>query len=367
MDSGSRGFDPNSSYSDIGCSKLGGIARAVGFTEEAIGRILGDFSEMLDGWGDLPVGDEPRYPSDVANDGMPIEFSIAWSPTGIKLRALVEPLGSGEPTKASVARSSANLVRRLAKRHSAFIDKYLEIEDLFVSESPVSHFSVWHSVEWGPSGDAMFKLYLNPGVHGESRSPEILRQALQRLGMEESWNLLAEKFHNFSDPRDYPIILSIDLVDSAASRVKIYFRHAGMTASEIDPLGSLGEGYKTGAIRDICTYVVGDEGPYSKAPITCLTFRGDSAAVRGVTFYCPLAPNLPNDEIISGRLADFADPGLIDPQVYARVLDAASHVPLDQSAAQSWISVKNFDDPTMTLYVGPEIYSMTTKAQNSYL
>ncbi|TKK91448.1 hypothetical protein FDA94_01290 [Herbidospora galbida] len=342
-------------YAGIGRYMLSAFGTALGYSTAGIDRMSRDFSSMLAGWGELPVGTRPRYLSGVANDHMPIEFSLAWTPDTAHVRALVEPLGA-HPTPRSVQAEAARLVRALAIRQGVSIGRYLAIEDVFLDREPVSPFSLWHSVVWGDRTTPMHKVYFNPRVKGDGAAPELVRRAMTRLGRRKSWRVLETAFGGFADLRDHPVFFSLDLVGSPDSRVKVYFRHEGMTAAQIDRVGPLMSYGERGLLAEVCGRVLGHAGPYRKAPITCVTFRGEDGVVDEVTLHLPLSPNLPNDAVAADRVSELMRHAGIDDAGYRAALAAGITRPLERSTAQSWAGFKNAHQPTVTVYIGPEVY-----------
>lgn len=163
--SGQIGFNrakliPNQTYIEAGIEKLTALCHAVGL-EDKIVQATDIFRGMAASWGNKAVGDLSGWQSNVSDDGAPFEFSIAFKENRAELRILLETQGS-EPTLESNWAAGIKLNEYLAERFDVSLDRFNQIQDLFVPSHPDANFAIWHSVCLFTDKEPAFKLYLNP-------------------------------------------------------------------------------------------------------------------------------------------------------------------------------------------------------------
>jgi hypothetical protein len=131
--------------------------------------------ELLGRTGTRSVTEPALWPSFIADDHTPLEFSLAFDRDGSSptLRILVEHLAP-EPTAASNLRAARQLTERLAQRYQFSLDRFDAIAGLFLPEEPQNLFSLWHSVVFKPDGQHEFKVYLNPAVRGVQHASDLV-------------------------------------------------------------------------------------------------------------------------------------------------------------------------------------------------
>src|SRR5262249_14258315 len=139
-------------------------------------------------WGKAPLRAEPEWPSHVVDDGTPFEYSVAFGHEP-ELRFLIEPLGS-PPSLISNVAAGKTLLDSLARDYEIDRSRYERIWDLFLPEAPRGVLGIWLAVALAKNDGPKFKLYLNPQARGSVRAPEVIEEALVRLGFGEAWPVI---------------------------------------------------------------------------------------------------------------------------------------------------------------------------------
>jgi len=284
------------SYADVGCEKLRRACGALGWDQVSQGDVLHQLRRLLEPGGSQRIGMTP-FRSFLANDEMPIELSVAWTPHGDEVRAYFESLGS-PPTAESCQTAGIALTRRLATEHGGSLEQFTRVADLFLARIPSSPFLIWNGVTWRRGQRPWFKVFLNPQIHGREQSAAVVEEAMRRLGLQQSWASFLDHLgdSDFMVPARELGIFSLDLRDPADARVRVYVRHADATADELEYVAAAARNHRPGKVRRICHDMNGLPGPYpGKPPVTAVSFRAGEPKPAAATLYIPMATNLDND------------------------------------------------------------------------
>src|SRR5690242_9894703 len=94
---------------DYGQEGLGALLDAAG-VKDAQSPLVDAFELMTDPWGEQPVGEQPRFPSDASNDHTPYEYSVAFGAGAPEIRFMVE--AHGEALDLGARQSAARALTR---------------------------------------------------------------------------------------------------------------------------------------------------------------------------------------------------------------------------------------------------------------
>lgn len=334
---------------------------------------LGDITEgcihllhdLLGSVGSRPIAEPALWPSFIADDHTPVEFSLSFErdkpPT---LRVVVEHLAP-EATAAENLRAARRLTDRLAQRYRLPLDRFAAIADLFLPDEPEGSFSLWHAVILRPNGEHEFKVYLNPAVRGAHQAPALVAQALERLGFHRAYATVVAQAFRPGRQADRFAFLSLDLHPGPHSRVKVYVAHDGATASDLERAARLARGTVPGAAREFCSLAGGSQGPFSRRPaISCYAFvGGDGASPSGYTVHLPIRDYVADDEEARGRVAALLERHGNDPAPLHRALKVLAERPLDMGTGLiSYVSLRmGHLRPGVTVYLSSEAYGKTPK------
>lgn len=315
---------------------------------------------------DLP----PAWPSDICDDHGPFEFSVAMTRRSTALRVLVET-GAAAADAGERQRRADATTESLAARYGVPVSGLAPIADLFRSDDAGEQFARWHAVGFESGRPVNVKVYLNPQAQGRSRAPEVVREALTRLGFANAWDELAPALARGDD--DELKYVGLDLTADPGARVKVYVRHHAISGAELEAALSHCRGYRRDEAREFCELMTERSGRYDALPIiTCYAWTSQARGCAS-TLHVPIRAYAANDLVAYERILGYLQQQNIDGAGYARALPAFAMRPLDAgSGIQSYASIKGTaDGNAVTVYLVPESYcvqparAVTARVENS--
>jgi hypothetical protein len=343
-------------YGDLINTYFEGACRHLGLSTAHLLPQAKALTSVIGDWAAAPISDLENYSSWVANNGAPLEFSVAHSASGVVgVRVLLEALR--EPvTPLSCQQEGHAFTLRLAEEFGVYLGRYLDIADLFRCEEPRGPFSLMHAAALSPNGEPpLFKMYLNPGATGASPAA-VAAEALRRLGFAEQWAAVVDHFRggDLDAPEQEVALVGLDLTESQDARVKVYLRHTGVDAEGIDRAAAVAADHQEGVFTKVIGAIGGDVPvtSWEKAPMTCLAFRSQHTVPSSATLYCPLDPNIVNDEVSAERVSLLMAMAGADPALYRATVAAISGSNPRGLRRLSWVAYKNPAAPVCTLYAG---------------
>lgn len=342
-------------FSEVSRTKLTRLAEGLGLAH-VLPQIKPVHDFLLGDWGGLPVGTYPTYPCRIGDDHSPFEYSVAFAPEGIELRLLFE-------TQARISSLHANreaalaFHERLTTHFGLPRDRFQAVRELFLPPEPRPPFTLWHAVIFREGRAPDFKIYLNPRARGRDHANATVFEALRRLGFADGKALIetaavrkgADAIHYFS----------LDLAHTADARVKVYFRHDGATAQEVEDVFALASTHRAGDVIEFCETIAGHAGPFSGKPVTsCFAFTSASKGPKAVTFHLPIVHYLRNDARIAERIGTYLERHRLPRDRYLRAVNAYAGRPLaDGLGVQSYASFRReASGIRFTAYLCPELY-----------
>jgi DMATS type aromatic prenyltransferase len=310
---------------------------------------------MTASWRDWPLTLDPAWPSDITDDGTPIEMSLAFERGGVELRFLVEAMA--RPANAvSNWQAGLELNRQLAANFDADLARFEQVEDLFRPEAgQQARFALWHATGIRPSGEVAFRLYVNPSIRGPEMAGALVQQALARIDMSRAWPTV----QHFLGPNSVyrPLFFSLDFSSAPQARAKVYIEHSGASAEQVEALFTDPEERRK--VRQWLSTMTRSPGPYAARPIlTCLAFSQSSDVVRK-TVHIPVRCYTPNDAETVSRLASFLPPD----QVEALTSGLSAMIKRPLVLGRSGITYSSFrsegDQVRVTTYLAPEFFAIS--------
>ncbi|RKT68458.1 DMATS type aromatic prenyltransferase [Saccharothrix variisporea] len=279
-----------------------------------------ELNSLLGAWADRPIGFTCEYPSFVARDGFPVEFSVSWRNGVPELRVLFESLGA-VPTARSAQDAGRALTRSLAGRPGVSIERYLAVEDLFVVDDPEAFRpTVWHSLTHRPGRPPGYKVYLNPQARGVPAVPEVMLEAMSRLGLARAWEPVARSHDALAEAGHQVEFFALDLADSPEARVKVYFRHVGPV--DLDEVAALARRHDPALLEPAYRDVYGSPVLPDNEPMTCLAFRAGVDGPDEANVYLRLPGVVRDDEEAAERIGTVLRRYGVDPARYRAVAAA---------------------------------------------
>lgn len=316
---------------------------------------------LFGSWGERQMPARPQYRSLIGDDHSPYEFSIAFGPSEIELRLLLETQGD-EPSQSANRHAAFELTRRIADIFPISLTRFDAISDLFCPPDAEGPFSLWHAVSFAGRRPPRFKLYFNPQARGPNRSLELVTEALLRLGLPEATRIVSEALAVRGNGLDDLVYFSLDLDDEASARVKVYFSHHAATAAEIEGIFALAPTHQPGDVTSFCRRMVGHAGPFARKPLSsCFSFLQGGREPSAATLHLPIAHYASSDHAVAERVEQFLGEQGEAAAVYRDVLSSYPSRPLPSgTGVQSYTSFRR--DPLglrLTVYLSPGLYHDT--------
>jgi len=346
-------------FESFATARVADLTRILGFGEADVEQALDVVRRMLDPWGQWTIDTKPHWHSDACADGSPFELSMAIDGGAPELRFLVESLSTTHTLLGMQAAARA-LTHELQATYDLATHRLEQVEELFFPKEPKGLTAMMHAAILRPGKAPDFKIYLNPMAHGIDRAPEILKDALARLGFARAWRSV-EAFARRGFDLDRIVYLSLDLLATPHARVKVYFRQYDATALEIDEAMAVSPSHDLGYVESFCTDVSGHAGRFDKQAMgTCLTYIAeDDERPINATFYVPLWTYADNDEVTRQRIRAALAKRDLPSATYEAGLRSIARRPLEAAnGIHTYCSIKLVEKrPRITTYWSPELYS----------
>jgi Tryptophan dimethylallyltransferase len=326
-------------FTEAAMHRLEGLWRGL-YGEACPERTRKLVKKMTAPWGDARIPRQPPWPSDIADDHSPFEFSVAFAKTP-ELRFLVE--GQGE----SVRDASLALHRSLR----AYQGRWELLADLLIPDVKDPLFYLWHTVTLPTE---RVKCYFNPNIRGTGRANELMQEAMERLDMMEAWRGFTVAQAALSTQAVF--LFCMDLEDTPSARVKLYAQPEGATAADLARVAGSGE------IARFCRAITGSDGPYhysdsvTRLPSLYFSYTKNSAMPTDITLQVPIRHYVRDDAEARDRICAYFKSRGLDTAPYERALDAVTGRPLDKGRGlNAWASLRTGTD-LVTVYFAAELY-----------
>ncbi|MFD4638984.1 tryptophan dimethylallyltransferase family protein [Lentzea sp. NPDC058436] len=326
---------------------------------ESATKLLG---EALGPGSRLPRSAVPHWPSFVADDHTPLEFSVALAqnePPAVRM--IVESLAEQPGRQANVT-AALRVLDDLAERHQVRLAKLDLVRDLFLPEDPQGAFAFWYSLIVQPATPPAIKVYLNPDVRGRENATALVGEALSRLGLSAA--LPAVQEHGLRrEGLDRFSFFALDLMDENQARVKAYVSHDDAVVEDVVSAAAAVPGVDPTFLADVCELACGGTGPFSRRPLmSSYTFlSGDTERPSGYSLYIPVRDYVQDDlEACERVLAIMARCGL-DPAPFVMALASLVQRPLgDGVGLIPHVSLRlGKPKPGVSVYLSSEAYDVT--------
>jgi DMATS type aromatic prenyltransferase len=323
--------------------------------------LLGD---LLGSAGSRPLSEPPVWPSGVADDHTPVEFSLAFNhgePPA--LRILGEALGSPPGALANMAATHAFLAAQV-RRFGLSMSRLAEVQDLFATEHPQGEFALWSSLVFRTGRRPEFKAYFNPELKGAERAPDLVAEALRRLGLGTSLQTLLDHGVRADElgRRDRLTFFALDLHDDPQARVKLYLSHHDAEARDVLRAASVVDGIDAAEVAEFCAVASGGTGRFTGRPLVgSYTFTGSADRPVGYSIYVPIRSYVDDDEQARDRVVALLVQHGFDGAQLDRAITAVTRRP--QHAGVGLIAHVSLrlgpPRPGVTVYLSAEAYRVT--------
>lgn len=339
--------------------QLENLCDVLGINKSMPVQLLGD---VLGPVGPRPLSEPPLWPSDMADDATPLEFSVQFDENGAQhLRMHAQALAA-HPSSAANLRAAQDLVATLAPRHDLALDRLNAVRDLFSPDEPQGWFSWAFSLIFDARGETKIKLYFNTDVRGADAAPRVIAEAFDRLGMASAY----ETVNNFALRRagqDRLTFFAVDLDKSPQARVKVYVRQYDARPADAEFVASVVEGIDPTAVGKFCSVLAPHTDVFGGRPLmSSYSFvEDDGENPSNYTIYLPIRDYVPHDAVARERVAEHLRRHSLDPAVLDETISAVTDRPLDaQAGLLAHVSLRLSPNATGTsVYLSSEAYGGT--------
>ncbi|WP_267899878.1 tryptophan dimethylallyltransferase family protein [Lentzea atacamensis] len=352
---------PDVSIRDFAVAQLQTLLRAVGLAESSE-RSTKLLAEAM-GPGCLrPLTAVPHWPSFVADDHTPVEFSVALAqnePPAVRM--IVESLAE-QPGPAANLAAALGVLDRLTAQHRLDRRRLDQVRDLFLPDDPQGAFSFWYSLIVNRDAAPAIKVYLNPEVRGRESATSLVSEALRRLGLGAAHPTVAghalqrEGLDRFS-------FFALDLTEADRARVKTYVSHDAAEIPDVVRAAAAAPDVDPELLADVVALAGGGTGPFDRRPLmSSYTFlSGDVDRPSGYSLYIPVRDYVQDDlEACERVLAIMARCGM-DTAPFVMALASMVRRPLaDGVGLIAHVSLRlGRPRPGVTVYLSSEAYDVT--------
>ncbi|WP_245372936.1 tryptophan dimethylallyltransferase family protein [Crossiella equi] len=307
----------------------------------------------------------PVFPSDVADDHTPVEFSLAVDHQGRPaVRLLMESIAEDASVEANVW-TAREMLPRLARRYGFGLDQFNAVADLFLPEDGQYHgrFGFWWSVVLRPGLPPAFKVYFNPESRGRLAAPGLVARGLDRLGFGGGYGALARRTVRPGEAHDRYSFFSLDLHTRSDPRVKVYVSHHEADLAHVLRASTAARDVPEDQLREFCAVAGGSLGRFRHRPlVSSLSFlAGDTHRASGYSVYLPVRDYVEDDEIALARAHTLLARHGLDRTLLDRALAAVARRPLgDGVGLIPHLSLRTGRPRSgLTVYLSVEAFAVT--------
>jgi DMATS type aromatic prenyltransferase len=320
--------------------------------------------DLLDPIGSRPLSKPPAWPSNVADDHTPVEFSVAYSEgEPPALRILGEAQGS--PPGALTNLSAAyRFLSTQADRFGLSTSRLDPVQDLFAAEHPQGEFALWYSLVFRSGRQPEFKAYFNPELKGAERAPDLVAEALHRLGLGTSYQTMLD--HGVRPGElgrgDRLTFFALDLHDGPQARVKLYLTHHSAEVRDVVRAAGVVDGIDVTELAEFCTAAGGGTGPFDGRPLVgSYTFTEGTDKPVGYSIYVPIRSYVSDDEEARDRVVALLARYGFDSAAFDRAVTAVTQRSLRAGVGLiAHVSLRlGPPRPGVTVYLSAEAYQVS--------
>ncbi|HEX5540802.1 MAG TPA: tryptophan dimethylallyltransferase family protein [Micromonospora sp.] len=342
-------------------SQLVRLCEIAGTNPDAPLELLG---ELLGPTGSRPLSKPPAWPSNIADDHTPVEFSVAFNTAGPPtLRVLGEALGS-PPGALTNLTATHNFLETQARRFGLSTSRLDSVRDLFATEHPQGEFVLWYSLVFHRGCQPEVKVYINPEVTGVERAPDLVAEALHRLGLGKSYQSLIEHGVRPGElgRKDRLTFFALDLHDGPQARVKLYLTHHDAEVRDVVRAAGAVDGVDAAELAEFCEFAAGGPGPFDGRPLVgSYTFIEGADKPLGYSLYVPIRSYVSDDEQARDRVAALLNRYGFDNTTLDRAIAAVTQRPLHSGVGLiAHVSLRlGPPRPGVTVYLSSEAYGVS--------
>ena len=314
---------------------------------------------LLGAAGSQPVGAGPMWPSNVGDDGSPIEFSVAFDGDGVPTLRVLAETTSATPGVGANAAAAERVLRSLGAAHGLSFDKLDRIRDVLLPDEPAGRFGLWTSVIFRRGAAPDFKVYLDPDAAGPEQAWPRVARALARLGRSDAAELIARHALR-RGALDHPTFFALDLHHRRDARVKVYVSHHDADISVAQEAARVSPATDPADLAEFHRQLAGDVERCPGRPLLS-SYSFTRSGLVDYTLYLPIRQVVADDEHARDRLFNLMAERNLDTGTLRRALDAVADRPLrDGVGLIAYVSLRTGPaNPGITVYLSAEAYGVT--------
>jgi DMATS type aromatic prenyltransferase len=340
--------------------QLGRLCAVLGMDPEDPAELLTD---LLGPHGARPLAKPPAWPSEVADDNSPIEFSVAYNQTEPpSLRILAEVADAAPGVHANMA-AAYDFLDRQSARYGLDTDRLDSVRDVFAAVGPEAAFALWCSLVFRSGRRPEFKVYFNPEVQGVHRAPDLVAEALDRLGLAASYQAMLEHAVRPGElgRLDRLSFFALDLHDEPQSRVKLYVSHHDAQPWTAAGAAAIVDAGHAAEVAEFCT-LAGRVGLFTGRPlVSSYTLTEGAARPTGFSVYVPIRSYVSDDEQARDRVLGLMSRYRLDHTLLDRAIAAVTRRPLAAGVGLiAHVALRvGRPRPGLTVYLSAEAYQVS--------
>lgn len=339
--------------------QLARLCEAVGTNPATPVSLLRD---LLGSNGSRPLSKPPAWPSNVADDHTPVEFSLAYNEgEPPSLRILGEALGT-PPDALSNISAAYRFIDTQVDRFGLSTSRLESVRDLFATQHPHGEFALWFSLVFRSGRRPEFKVYFNPEVKGVQRAPDLVAEALDRLGLGKSYQAMLDRAVRPGElgRNDRLTFFALDLDDGPQSRVKLYLSHHHADVRDMVRAASMVDGVDASQVAEFCEAAGGADRFDGRPLVGSYTLIEGAEKPVGYSIYVPIRSYVDDDQQASDRVLALLARYGFDSAVFDRALKAVTQRSLrDGVGLIAHVSLRlGPPQPGVTIYLSSEAYEV---------
>ncbi len=317
-------------------------------------------TDLLGANGARPLSEPPAWPSNVADDHTQVEFSLAFNEEEPpSLRILGEVLGSPPDARRNMS-AGYEFIDSQAVKLGLSTSRLHAVRDLFATEHPQGVFTLWFSLVFRSGRQPELKVYLNPEVRGVEQAPDLVGEALRRLGMGRSYQTLLERVIRQGELglRDRLSFFALDLHDGPQARVKLYLTHYDAEVRDVVRAAGVVDGVDAAQVAEFCTTAGGTSHFTGRPLVSSFTLTQGADQPAGYSIYVPTRSYVSHDQEARDRTAALLDRYGFDTGILDRAIAKVTGRPLrDGVGLIAHVSLRlGPPRPGVTVYLSSEAY-----------
>lgn len=319
--------------------------------------------DLLGPVGTRRLSEPPAWPSNVADDHTPVEFSMAYSEgEPPSLRVLGEATGSPPGVLANQA-AAHRFLRTQAHRFNLSTSQFDQVKDLFATDHPQGEFTLLWSLVFHSRRQPELKVYFNPEVKGVRRAPELVAEALHQLGLATSYQSMLDCGVRPGElgQRDRLTFLALDLHGGPRARVKLYLTHHDAEARDVVRAAGAVDDIDVAALAEFCAVAGGGITRFDRHPLVAsYTLTEGSDKPMGYSLYVPIRSYVHDDDEARDRVTALLARHNFDGAAFDRAIAAVTQRALRAGVGLlAHVSLRlGKPRPGVTVYLSSEAYQV---------